>query len=116
MRAADAQQQAQRVEQLRQEMSTAAGAAAQAKADLLAAKATASSVEKAARAAREEQRQQVAALEQQQKAAKAEEVAADRVKARQAQVCCVPCHVCVLCAGAGRQTHELITQGFLSSL
>eukprot|EP00775_Hariotina_reticulata_P001557 gene1557-1897_t len=85
MRAADAQQQAQRVEQLRQEMSTAAGAAAQAKADLLAAKATASGVEKAARAARDEQRQQVAAVEQQQKAAKAEEVAADRVRARQAQ-------------------------------
>lgn len=87
MRDADAAEQAERVEKLRQEMSTAAGSAAQAKADLLAAKAATSNAEKAARAEREEQRQRLLQEQQQANAQRAEEVAAERVKAKQAQVC-----------------------------
>eukprot|EP00879_Flechtneria_rotunda_P023399 GHRR01024751.1.p1 GENE.GHRR01024751.1~~GHRR01024751.1.p1 ORF type:complete len:417 (+),score=203.10 GHRR01024751.1:292-1542(+) len=85
MREADAKEQAERIERLRQEMSTAAGAAAQARIELLTSRAAASSAEKAARAAREEERQKLQQQEQQKKAEIAEVVAADRVKALQAK-------------------------------
>lgn len=58
----------------------------QAKAELLAAKAAASNTEKAARAAREEERQKLLQQQQQANADRAEVVAADRIKAKQAQV------------------------------
>ncbi|WIA13671.1 hypothetical protein OEZ85_007232 [Tetradesmus obliquus] len=85
LREADAAQQAERVEQLRSEMSAAAGAAAQAKAELLAAKAATTNAEKAARAAREEERQRAWQQQQEANAQRAAEVAADRAKAKQAQ-------------------------------
>eukprot|EP00878_Enallax_costatus_P034025 GHUV01037628.1.p1 GENE.GHUV01037628.1~~GHUV01037628.1.p1 ORF type:complete len:413 (+),score=188.89 GHUV01037628.1:792-2030(+) len=85
MREADAAEQAERVEKLRQEMSTAAGLAAQARADLLAAKSAASNAEKAARAVREEERLRMMQEQQEVNAQRAEEVAAERIRAKQAQ-------------------------------
>jgi hypothetical protein len=58
----------------------------QARAELLAAKAATSNAEKAARAAREEERQRAWQQQQVANAQRAAEVAADRVKAKQAQV------------------------------
>jgi hypothetical protein len=58
----------------------------QARAELLAAKAATSNAEKAARAAREEERQRAWQQQQAANAQRAAEVAADRVKAKQAQV------------------------------
>jgi hypothetical protein len=60
--------------------------AAQAKAELLAAKAATTNAEKAARAAREEERQRAWQQQQEANAQRAAEVAADRIKAKQAQV------------------------------
>ncbi|KAF6252521.1 hypothetical protein COO60DRAFT_519370 [Scenedesmus sp. NREL 46B-D3] len=85
LRDADAAQQAERVERLRAEMSAAAGAASQARAGLMAAKAATSIAEKAARAARGEDRQRAWQQQQAANMQRAAEVAADRAKAKQAQ-------------------------------
>jgi hypothetical protein len=66
----------------------------QARAELLAAKAATSNAEKAARAAREEERQRAWQQQQAANAQRAAEVAADRVKAKQAQVRATLCSVC----------------------
>lgn len=82
----DAQAQLARVERLRQEMSTAAGAAAAAKASLQAARAAAGAALKQQRAALEAEQRQQQAVDQAANADKVQEVAAGREKARRAQV------------------------------
>jgi hypothetical protein len=77
-----------RIDKLRQEMSTAAGAAAAAKGALQAAKAAAGAALKQHRAALEAERGQQQQQEQQANAEKVQEVAAGREKARKAQVWC----------------------------
>lgn len=82
----DALARQQRIDKLRQEMSTAAGAAAAAKAALQAAKAAAGAALKQHRAELEAERGQQQQQERELNADKVQEVAAGREKARKAQV------------------------------